>query len=139
MPATASERSGRGDRTTTGGLIAGQYRAGKRAHPCRAPGRGTRDGAQYRRTWISGGCLRADARFAHQRADLCRLCDGLHGDHCAFGAAAGSPAGPVDVGLVLGRRIGVNYEADAVHMDTAGGDVSGDQGTDPAGRTARLL
>ena len=40
MPATASEGFGRGDHTATGGLIAGQYRAGKRGHPCRAPAGG---------------------------------------------------------------------------------------------------
>jgi hypothetical protein len=60
-------------------------------------------------------------------------------DHSAFGAAAGGPAGPVDVGLVLGRGIGVNYQVDTVHMDTASSNVSGDQGADLARRERRQV
>jgi hypothetical protein len=121
IPATASEGSGRGDGTATGGLITGQYRAGKRGHRCRVPAGGPgmeRSTAEPEPAMAACGltpALRIKVR------DLCRLC---RGDHGSFGAAAGSPAGTVDVSLVLGRRIGVNHQVYAVHLDTAGSDVS---------------
>ena len=60
---------------------------------------------------------------AQQRADFSDLIRGGHGDDSADGAGAGGAARPVDVGLVLGRRIGVDDEPDVVDVDAAGGDV----------------
>ena len=60
---------------------------------------------------------------AQQRADLAHLVDGGHGDHRAHGAGAGGAARAVDVGLVLGRRVGVDDQPDVVDVDAAGGDV----------------
>jgi hypothetical protein len=51
----------------------------------------------------------------------------LQGDHHAGGTGPAGPPGPVQIGLVLGGRVGVDDEVDAVHMDAAGGDVGSDQ------------
>lgn len=67
--------------------------------------------------------LRGHARLVHQPADFAGLGRGLHGDHDAVGATPGGPPGPVHVCLVLGGRVGVDHELDAVHVDAARGDV----------------
>src|SRR5579859_1311165 len=123
-PATAPEASGRGRGAAASGLGTVRGRdPGELGHSSDAPDRGTRDRAQHWRTWTGGCGLRRHARLAHQDADLGRLRCGLHGDHRPVGAVAGRPAGSVYVGLVLGRRIGMDHQVNTVHVDTAGSDV----------------
>src|SRR5699024_7289290 len=48
-------------------------------------------------------------------------------------AGAGGPAGSVQVGLVLDRRIDVDHQLDLVDVHTTGGHVGGDQHPYPTG------
>ena len=130
-PAPASVAGGRRGRAAADGracrgcsfLCHGRRAWLRRARPGGFPG----DRAQQRGTGPDGGGQRDDACLPHQGAHVGRLCGGLQGDHHAGGTGPAGPPGPVQVGLVLGGRVGVDDEVDAVHMDAAGGDVGGDQ------------
>ena len=65
------------------------------------------------------------ARLTEQRPDLLHLVSGGHRDDGADSARAGGPAGAVHVGLVLGRRIGMDHQPHVVDVDAARGDVGG--------------
>ena len=70
---------------------------------------------------------RLDAGLAGQVAYVGHLRVGHQGDDGARAAGASGAARPVQVGLVLGRRVGVDDQADVVDVDAARGDVGGDQ------------
>ena len=63
------------------------------------------------------------ARGAQQTAHLTDLILGRHGHHGSHGAGARGAARAMNVGLVLGRGIGVDDQAHVVDMDAARGDV----------------
>src|SRR6516162_6168464 len=93
------------------------------SHPRR---RRAGDLAQHLRIRFGGCRVRRHASLAHQARDLAGLLRRLHGHHDTVGAAARRPAGPVHVRLVLSGRVGVDDQVNAVHVDTARGDVGGD-------------
>ena len=68
-----------------------------------------------------------DAGGTGQGADVADLLVGHQRDDGAGGAGARRAARAVQVGLVLGRRVGVDHEGDVVDVDAARGDVGGDQ------------
>jgi hypothetical protein len=70
---------------------------------------------------------RLDAGLAREVTDVAHLLVEHHRDDGALGAGAGGSAGPVEVGLVLDRRVGVDDEGDVVDVDAAGGDVGRDE------------
>ena len=70
---------------------------------------------------LAGG----DPGRAEQRTHLAHLVGGGDGDNGADGPGAGGAPRAVDVGLVLGRRVGVDDQPDVVDVDATGGDVSG--------------
>src|SRR5262249_9082473 len=53
------------------------------------------------------------------------------------GAGPAGPPGAVQVGLVLGGRVSVDDQADAVHVDAAGSYVGGDHYAGGSGGEAR--
>src|SRR4029077_12953126 len=61
------------------------------------------------------------------------------GDHHARGAGAGGAPGPVQVRLVLARRIRVDDQVDAVDVDAARGDVGRAHDADRAGGKRRQV
>ena len=71
--------------------------------------------------------LRADRGPLGQRAHIRHLVGGHQGDHGAAGAGPRGPSGPVQVGLVLHRRVGVHDQIDVIDMDAASRDIGGDQ------------
>ena len=84
---------------------------------------------------LAGG----DPGRAQQRPHLAHLVGGGDGHDGADGARAGGAARTVDVGLVLGRRIGVDDQPDVVDVDAAGGDVGGhEHGRLPGGERVEV-
>ncbi len=73
-----------------------------------------------------------DARVLHQAEDLATLVRQREGDHDTGLAGAGGTARAVQVVLVVAGRVHVQDQVDAVDVDTAGGDVGGDERVDVA-------
>ena len=83
---------------------------------------------------VDHGRARRDARGPAERADVAHLVGGHQGDDRAGGTGSRRTPRPVQVGLVLGRRVGVDHEGDVVDVDAARGDVGGHH----RGRAARV-
>src|SRR5690606_22886691 len=75
-----------------------------------------------------------DACLAGEVAHVAALLGQHDGHDVAAGARARRPAGPVQVGLVLGGRVDVHDELDVVHVDAACGDVRRHEHLDRARR-----
>ena len=85
---------------------------------------------------VAGGNLgrrRLDPRLACQVTHVAHLLVGHQGHDRALVAGSRRATGPVQIGLVLDRRVRVDHEGDIVDVDAAGGDVGRDQGLGRAG------
>ena len=63
-------------------------------------------------------------------ADLTALGGGHKRDPDALGAGAAGASDPVNICLAVGRWVEVDHVRDSAHVDSAGGDVGGDERVD---------
>ena len=155
-PCCGSGSAVSGDRADRGRTPTRRRRHGWGAdrQPPRTPspsrcGRGPRPGA---RAWPGGAISRSTAEPGPAR-DVRGLTPALRisvrtsatcAAVCTVTTMPSAPARAVrpdrwSVGLVLGRRVGVHHQVDAVHVDAAGGDVGRDHGADLAGGERRQV
>ena len=83
-----------------------------------------------------GDLLQAGAGQALDLAELALLLGGQEGDGLAVAAGAAGAADAVDVGLGLAGHVEVDHQADAVHVQSAGGHVGGHEHVEGAGAQA---
>jgi len=88
---------------------------------------------QQRVAEADGGRRRTDPGRLDEGADLDGLLALHQRDDRALGAGSRSASGAVDIGLELGRRVGVDDQLNVVDVDPASGDVGRDQGARGAG------
>ena len=83
-----------------------------------------------------GDLLQTGAGQALDLAELALLLGGQEGDGLAVAASAAGAADAVDVGLGLAGHVEVDHQADAVHVQSAGGHVGGHEHVEGAGAQA---